>query len=391
MPRRVPGSEQFPHPRGEHLDSDTLSAETLAHTRRTLQDFGRPGGEPASPEIVAAVRSRLRSLVSEAEPDEHAIAEATARAVDEDVSLEELVSAHLRGTEIVYHALSGEAPAIHSLGKRLLAHTRATVEALTRHYVAELRDRERREQEEHRTLLTILTHGAATPVLQVRGFALVPQYVMLHLAFGSTAEPAALPDDSRTLTRRVLAAFAPAGGDPVLSSLGAAGGIVLVPARIPVDWQRWRAGLRDAERGAGISITAAAAIVRPAEVADAVTRTAEVLEVLRWFDRPPGLYRLEDVLVEYQMTRPGEARAQLASLVSTLTEYPDLIETLTVYVGQENNRRRTATRLHIHPNTVDYRLRRISEITGVDLSQPTALHRITAALAAHRAESVTRD
>ncbi|WP_328649083.1 helix-turn-helix domain-containing protein [Amycolatopsis sp. NBC_00348] len=337
------------------------------------------------------MRSQLRSLATDAEPDENAIAEATARAVDEGVPLDELVTAHLRGTEVVHHALSTGVPAVLTLRTRLLAHTRATVEVLIRHYVAALRARERKEQDEHGTLLTILTHGAAGSVAQVRGFALVPQYVMLHLSFGPAAEPAAPPGDSRKLTRRVLAALAPTGGDHVLSSLGAAGGIVLVPARTPVDWRRWREGLRDAEKAVGITITAAAAVVRPEEVAEAVIQTAEILDVLRWFDLPAGLYRLEDVLVEYQMTRPGEARAQLASLVNALTAYPDLIETLTVYTGQENNRRRTATQLHIHPNTVDYRLRRISEITGVDLSQPTALHRITAALAAHRAESGARD
>jgi DNA-binding PucR family transcriptional regulator len=40
----------------------------------------------------------------------------------------------------------------------------------------------------------------------------------------------------------------------------------------------------------------------------------------------------------------------------------------------------------IHPNTVDYRLRRITELTGIDATQPRGIHHLTAALAAQRAE-----
>lgn len=42
--------------------------------------------------------------------------------------------------------------------------------------------------------------------------------------------------------------------------------------------------------------------------------------------------------------------------------------------------------LHLHPNTVDYRLRRIAVRTGLDPTRPADLPRITAALAARDAE-----
>jgi len=45
----------------------------------------------------------------------------------------------------------------------------------------------------------------------------------------------------------------------------------------------------------------------------------------------------------------------------------DLIETLEAFVAEDLDRRRAAERLHVHPNTLDYRLRRVAELTGLDL------------------------
>jgi sugar diacid utilization regulator len=46
----------------------------------------------------------------------------------------------------------------------------------------------------------------------------------------------------------------------------------------------------------------------------------------------------------------------------------DYVATLTVYFNENNSPQRSAKRLHMHPNTVAYRVRRIEEITGLSLS-----------------------
>ncbi|NEW36894.1 PucR family transcriptional regulator, partial [Nocardia cyriacigeorgica] len=43
---------------------------------------------------------------------------------------------------------------------------------------------------------------------------------------------------------------------------------------------------------------------------------------------------------------------------------------------------RTARILHVHPNTVDYRLRRIGRLTGLDLSPTEGLWYLRSALVA---------
>jgi DNA-binding PucR family transcriptional regulator len=51
----------------------------------------------------------------------------------------------------------------------------------------------------------------------------------------------------------------------------------------------------------------------------------------------------------------------------------DLLETLRTFVACDLDRRRAAERLHVHPNTLDYRLRRVEELTGLRLSSTSDL------------------
>lgn len=45
----------------------------------------------------------------------------------------------------------------------------------------------------------------------------------------------------------------------------------------------------------------------------------------------------------------------------------DLLDTVATFLALRRDRRRAAERLHIHPNTLDHRLRRVRELTGLDL------------------------
>lgn len=92
------------------------------------------------------------------------------------------------------------------------------------------------------------------------------------------------------------------------------------------------------------------------------------------------------MLLDYQLTRPGVARRELAALLDPLADHPELLQTLEVHLGYDLNRRRTASTLHIHANTVDYRLRRIAELTGLDPARRVDLRHLEAALVARRLE-----
>ncbi|HEY0577046.1 MAG TPA: helix-turn-helix domain-containing protein [Pseudonocardia sp.] len=46
----------------------------------------------------------------------------------------------------------------------------------------------------------------------------------------------------------------------------------------------------------------------------------------------------------------------------------EYLATLSCYFAENSSPRRTAQRLHVHPNTVSYRIRRIEEITGLSFT-----------------------
>ncbi|MET9341736.1 helix-turn-helix domain-containing protein [Nonomuraea sp. NPDC003804] len=83
---------------------------------------------------------------------------------------------------------------------------------------------------------------------------------------------------------------------------------------------------------------------------------------------------------------PPAATADLAALLAPLDAHPELLLTLETHLRHGRSRRATADALHLHPNTVDYRLRRVAALTGLDPADDGDVQRVGAALAARRAQ-----
>jgi DNA-binding PucR family transcriptional regulator len=174
----------------------------------------------------------------------------------------------------------------------------------------------------------------------------------------------------------------------VLSLLAASGGTALLP--IAAD----STGDVDAVLtevvgrlgvAAGSDVLAGGAVaIGVNDILRAGRQAKDIVRLARQLHRPPGGYLLQDVLLEYQLTRPSDAHAALSGLLDPLDRNPDLPHTLEVYLENDLDRRRTAAALHVHPNTLDYRLRRIVELTGLDPATSRGLQLLGAALAARR-------
>ncbi|MGP3534261.1 helix-turn-helix domain-containing protein [Microbacterium sp. RD1] len=91
--------------------------------------------------------------------------------------------------------------------------------------------------------------------------------------------------------------------------------------------------------------------------------------------------RSEDVQTELLLWEMRERMAERGETftgpVAALTEWDrvndtDFAQTLDVFLSSFGDIARTASVLNVHPNTCRYRLRRISEMTGLDLSDPDA-------------------
>ncbi|MFE1591507.1 PucR family transcriptional regulator [Nocardia sp. NPDC058705] len=109
----------------------------------------------------------------------------------------------------------------------------------------------------------------------------------------------------------------------------------------------------------------------------------ELLDVVRRLHRPPDLYHFDDLAIEYQLTRPGPGRDRLETALDAVAEQPELISTLRAHLDNGLNRRLTARDMHIHQNTVDYRLKRIYRLAGLHPHDPGLIWKMRAALTVH--------
>ncbi|WP_157978978.1 PucR family transcriptional regulator [Nocardia aurea] len=115
----------------------------------------------------------------------------------------------------------------------------------------------------------------------------------------------------------------------------------------------------------------------------AVTHADELLEIVLRLGLRPGLYRFQDLALEYQLTRPGPARDRLAAEIAQLNSRSKLRETLRSYIASNGSRGCTARSLKVHPNTVDYRLSQITRLTGSNPVHPEGMWRLRSALLVH--------
>ncbi|RJO73446.1 PucR family transcriptional regulator [Nocardia panacis] len=164
-----------------------------------------------------------------------------------------------------------------------------------------------------------------------------------------------------------------------LNLLGARGGTLLIPADAAALTPET---LTELAGEAGVALTAALVTAEAARVPEAADQAHELLELVRASCRPPGLYQMSDLAVEYQLTRGGPATRRLAAILEPLDAHPELFDTARAYLGNDMNRQLTARQLYIHPNTVDYRLRRIAQLSGIDLATASGISQAAIALLA---------
>ncbi|MFF5189417.1 helix-turn-helix domain-containing protein [Streptomyces sp. NPDC000345] len=120
---------------------------------------------------------------------------------------------------------------------------------------------------------------------------------------------------------------------------------------------------------------------RAEQEAGGVTVADGICATLLALDCPPGVYGLDDVLVEYGATETPAVSERLLKMVEPLNEHPVLWDTLTALIAADGVRHRACERLGIHRNTLDRRLQRIGLLTGQRLDGLRGLCTLRAALA----------
>lgn len=321
-----------------------------------------------------------------------------ARRAEERVPLDAVLTAYHVGGRIGWQALREEAQpdeqdALLRAAERLLTYVQQVTAEVAAAYLEEQQTIYGEERDTHRAFASALLSGEPADTLAARlGVQIASAYLIVDLRVGPH------PDEAdrgvggavaaRRKVRRVQAALDEWAGQPVVGLLEAAGGALLFPAE-PETVSSLAQQMPDivelVTKSAGAEVIAGGAVAHgAADITRAALQARDVVRLALQLGRSPGGYLLRDVLLEYQLTRPSDAQAELAALLDPLDRNPDLPHTLETYLAQDLDRRRTAAALHVHPNTLDYRVRRIIDLTGLDPSTARGLQLLGAAVAARR-------
>ncbi len=340
---------------------------------------------------LRCLRLLLEAVETGEVPSSHAFAplavvgtRAAADGVELAVVLASLAAAVREGwralTEV---ATDDEVAGVATAAISVLGVSEAVVEVVSSAFVEERLHLAAAVQSAEWALVDAVLGGRPTATAVVRaGRSLDAAYGVLLLA-GTVARPH---------LREFEDAVAALGEGRSLWRLTAVGANVLVPVSRPEssDWLAAADGLlADLSRAAGGAplVGSVAWGHGPDGVARAGDDAVTVLRLVTGMRRPPGLYRLDDVLLEAALSGAAAGpAARLAALLVPLEETggTELLATLDTYVAHDADRRRTAAALHVHPNTLDYRLRRIGEITGYSPGTARGLQVLGAALTLRR-------
>ncbi|MEU9129340.1 helix-turn-helix domain-containing protein [Kitasatospora sp. NPDC048540] len=393
-----------------------LAPAVMARLVERLPAYGALPTEQLRGEITREVDRGIRAFTEvlrtgdlPADAELARISESSARRADEGVPLEAVVGAYHFGAQecaerVLAAAGPGDLPDVLLVQQRLLGYLRLVSCAVAAGYVQERQAALGDEQVARQSLLSRLLEGGDPRTAADRaGLPLPACYLVLGITLGPHPDELLPGVNHAVAARRKLRRLRNelqhrTTGVP-LSVLSGNGGLVLIPCDAPhadtpsaggppaalsgPERDRLAALVDHLGRVCGAELLVAAAAAAPDGVADAARLVGEVREVARASGRGPGLYLLDDVLLEYQLSRPSPARDRLAALLAPLAGRAELLGTLRAFLACGLDRRRAAARLQVHPNTVDYRLRRVTDLTGLDAARGADQLTLRAALAAH--------
>jgi len=136
-----------------------------------------------------------------------------------------------------------------------------------------------------------------------------------------------------------------------------------------------RARMRDTFPEAVVTIGIGGSCRDPADIARSYGQARRTIDAVQRLGRQGQVVAFEDLGVHrllLQVPDLAELRSFAAEILGKLGAQEhqrgaELLTTLACYFRENSSPQRTARSLHVHPNTVAYRIRRIQEITGIQL------------------------
>ncbi|WP_225729315.1 MULTISPECIES: CdaR family transcriptional regulator [unclassified Nocardia] len=336
----------------------------------------------------ANLRLFLRSVQEQRVPRQDELAELIAIAVRRaraGMALDTVLSVYHQGAVVAWNAIASAARTPEQREQLLaavpfiLGYLGAVTPGVAAAYVRERQDLHWEQREAKRAVAQALLQGNPVELLAERfGIALDGGFQVL--VFRLAAEPDDEPGGVRPVLR-IAQTEVDALSPRALSVLERGGGTVLLPTAESDAVAKLSGFVTRLSASAGVRTVAGLATA--ASVADIVTGAAEAAELAllaRQLRRPTGIYRMSELALQYQLARPGPARAWLLGLLGPLLAHPHLLEALRALIAHDYNRQEAAASLVLHRNTLNYRLGRIATITGYDPGRPDHAQLFAAAL-----------
>jgi sugar diacid utilization regulator len=354
---------QLPHELVDKEITDSVSRNLRVYLR-TLCEQRPPAPEELADQIAVAIRRAQQGVPLEMVLSTYHLAS--------EVGLAAMIA--MAGPEDINDLLAAF-PA-------LLRYLAVAVPAIAASYVREQQALHAEHREARRALVSALLAGTQAESLAERmGLALSHHHVVISLRVGTPAENVSDPRLAvRGLVRRLLAEMP----SHALVALNHNGGTVLLPTTpeaIDTGLANATALVGNLHVAAGATVVAGIATAPSrADIPATAQQAADIAELAERLGRPPGAYVLDDVLLEYQLCRPGPGRQRLARVLDNLSAHPELMRTLVVFIDTGHNRHEAAAALHVHRNTLNYRIRRIAALTGCNPADPTGARLLAASL-----------
>lgn len=358
------------------LPSEAMRGDVTEFTRRCLM----------------LAMEMLDKRTTPSEPQLVALRAASAQHAREGVPVGTLLRAYAEGFRIGFELVIGQVTAADLAevvaGTRLLLRTLEVINAtVTSAYLDEQRQVAKEHQTGAQTMMSALLSGHGIGALtRQTGIRVADSYQVVALMIPELPEEHDPRVDAQVVARRKLrrvqAALADAFASRSLALLSTTGGTLLIPSDEPDTARMTGDILATISATSGVELTATLVPAPTDQIPEATEQAHELLDLVRGIAKPAGLYELSDVAIEYQLTRPGPAREHLADVIAPLATHPELLETLRTYMATGLNRKATGRRLHVHPNTIDYRLRRVGGLTDLDLTTAEGILRARIALLA---------
>jgi len=364
-----------------HLPDEQLDGDILAICRHNIDIFLQflDTGRPPSREELEVIQS------------------SSARRAEERVPLDAVLSAYHVGLMMMWERVQREAATmgpehLPEVATVAMSYIEQVTSVVSSAYLEENALIYGAERDTRRALIAALLAGEPAADLATQaGTRLHDDYLVVAVRMGHSVDEDRPEVESAVAARRkihrVSARLEARTGTETLTLLDVSGGSILVPVGTDIADQAVNEVpdlVDDLADAAGSSIIAGYAW-HPGSagiVASGIEARA-LVELALQLGRPPGAYRLADLVLEYAISRDRSAMAVLAAVLHPLSGPGTVLyDTVAAYLDTDLDRRRTAARLHVHPNTLDYRLRRIRTLTGIDTGSATGITMLTSALVA---------